>query len=372
MNTLPQVQPCCLPSCDETTIVQVPGPAGDDGADGAAGAAGVNAYTTTTANFTMPAEAGTVTVSVANSTWIGLNQILYIQSAGYMKATALPTSASVTLQNLESTGSGTYTDNVAPATVISSGVKVCPSGLQGPSGAGAAGQLLAANNLSDVASAATSRTNLGLGTMATQAAGTVAITGGTVVGITDLAVADGGTGASTAAAARTNLGLVIGTDVQAFHANLTSVASGLTAAGLALIDDADAAAQRATLGVLPREGLLGSLIGADFNSTADQAITIASGVTKYVIRRIVVTNASISLTTAAGGVYGAASKSAPVIVAAAQVYSALTASTKFKDLTLEAVAGTDIFTQATLYLSLSTAQGSAATASVFIFGDNLT
>ena len=54
--------------------------------------------------------------------------------------------------------------------------------------------------------AGTARTNLGLGTMATQAASAVVITGGTVAGITDLAVADGGTGASTAGAARTNLG----------------------------------------------------------------------------------------------------------------------------------------------------------------------
>ena len=54
--------------------------------------------------------------------------------------------------------------------------------------------------------AANARTNLGLGTIATQAANNVTITGGSITGITDLAVADGGTGASDAATARTNLG----------------------------------------------------------------------------------------------------------------------------------------------------------------------
>jgi hypothetical protein len=73
--------------------------------------------------------------------------------------------------------------------------------------------------------AADARTNLGLGTMATQAASSVSITGGSITGVTDIAIADGGTGASNAATARTNLGLAIGTDVQAYDAELTAIAS---------------------------------------------------------------------------------------------------------------------------------------------------
>ena len=55
--------------------------------------------------------------------------------------------------------------------------------------------------------ASAARTALGLGTISVQDASNVAITGGSISGITDLAIADGGTGASTAADARTNLGL---------------------------------------------------------------------------------------------------------------------------------------------------------------------
>jgi hypothetical protein len=55
--------------------------------------------------------------------------------------------------------------------------------------------------------ASAARTALGLGTIATQDSDDVTITGGNISGIVDLAIADGGTGASSVGAARTNLGL---------------------------------------------------------------------------------------------------------------------------------------------------------------------
>lgn len=82
-------------------------------------------------------------------------------------------------------------------------------------------------------------------------------------------VASGGTGADNASDARDNLGLTIGTNVQAYDAGLQSIAGlttaadtgiyttsadnyatfTLTAAGRSLLDDADTTAQRATLGL---------------------------------------------------------------------------------------------------------------------------
>jgi hypothetical protein len=69
--------------------------------------------------------------------------------------------------------------------------------------------------------AASARTNLGLGSIATQNGNAVSITGGTITGITDLAIADGGTGASDAGTARTNLGLGTIATQNASNVNIT-------------------------------------------------------------------------------------------------------------------------------------------------------
>ena len=97
---------------------------------------------------------------------------------------------------------------------------------------------------------ATARTSLGLGTMSTQDANAVLINGGSITGIADISIFDGGTGASTAKQARLNLNVdSAGTD-NSTDVSLTQVPSNyLTLSG-----------QEITAGIVPVE--LGGTGGA--------------------------------------------------------------------------------------------------------------
>jgi len=118
-----------------------------------------------------------------------------------------------------------------------------------------------------------------------------------------------------------------------------------------------------------QQRLLAKLIGANFNVTTDQTFPLL-GASKYALTSIVVTNASVSLTLAAGGFYTGAGKTGTIVVAAAQVYSALTGATVVLNPTI-AAAGSTLLLTVPLIFALTIGQGSAATADIYVFGQDL-
>jgi hypothetical protein len=246
------------------------GPAGDDGADGAAGADGLQIRSG----------------SGAPGSGVGANGEFYIDTA----ATALygPKTAGAW-------GSGTS--------------------LIGPAGAGS-GDMLKTENLSGLANYTTARSNLGLviGTnVQAYDAGLLSIAGLTTAAdrmiyttaLDTYAVATLTSFARTilddadAAAVKTTLGLTIGTNVQAYDAGLTSIAGLTTAAdkmvyttgsdtyavtdlsafARTLLDDADAAAARTTLGVSAGQAITAmgiySISGGTLTALYDNGLTVA-------------------------------------------------------------------------------------------------
>ena len=151
------------------------------------------------------------------------------------------------------------------------------------------------------------RTNLGLGDLSTQNINNVYITGGSITGITDLAVADGGTGASTAAGARTNLGLASGATttvgtMAVQNANAVTITGGSITGifDLAVADGGTgantAAGARTNLAVPPNTRTItgtGGLTGGG-DLSADRTITIASNSNGYGTRYVSTTAPSVA------------------------------------------------------------------------------
>jgi hypothetical protein len=109
--------------------------------------------------------------------------------------------------------------------------------------------------------------------------------------------------------------------------------------------------------------LLAVYTGVNVNATGDTVLPI-NNTTGYSVSNVIFTNASISLTTAAAGLFTAPSAGGTGIVANAAL-SALTGSTVVSQRT---VASTALQTAQNLYVNVGTAQGAAATMDVYVYG----
>lgn len=108
--------------------------------------------------------------------------------------------------------------------------------------------------------------------------------------------------------------------------------------------------------------LLAVATGVNVNATGDTVLNVINA-SNWSVSNVVFTNASISLTTAAAGVFTAPSASGAIVSNAA--LSALTGPTVVSQRT---VASTAINTGSYLYVNVGTAQGAAATMDVYIYG----
>jgi hypothetical protein len=164
--------------------VSAAGPAGAAGAAGAPGAA-LSAYDALSAAFTMPAAAANVTISIANTAWMGVGQVIYIASAGYFQVASITSTTQVAVTNLN------YPGNASAGGTIVSGSKVSAGGLIGATGSGGAGKNAFTNLAANFTQPAVNSTvSINVGSTAWMAVGQVIFVQGggyySVASITDL------------------------------------------------------------------------------------------------------------------------------------------------------------------------------------------
>ena len=140
-----------------------------------------------------------------------------------------------------SVDSNTYLTSVGTINLASGVTGILPVANGGTGANNTGAFLMAANDLSELNDPQTARDNLELGSMATQGNTSVNIDGGTITGITDLAIADGGTGASTSTDARNNLGAAksgANNDITALSGLTTALSVAQGGTGLTELGDA--------------------------------------------------------------------------------------------------------------------------------------
>lgn len=113
--------------------------------------------------------------------------------------------------------------------------------------------------------------------------------------------------------------------------------------------------------------LLASAQGVNLNAVADTVAPVLDS-SRYSVQSVIVTNASVDLTTAQLAVYSGAGATGTAVKSA----YALTGNSTPAKTVVTAATSTDALTGTPLYIRCTTAQGAAATADVFIYGYDLT
>jgi len=224
---------------------------------GNAGTVTNGVYTTDTSTVTNTMLAGSIANNKLTNSAITINDTSTSLGGTVNVGTVTSVSGAGTVNGINLSGAVTTSGNLTLSGALT-GVDLTSQ---------VTGTLPVSNGGTSASNATNARTNLGLGTIATQNANSVAITGGTITGIT-LAVANGGTGASTLT------GYVKGSGAAALSASTTIPSTDITGLGTIATQNANAAA-------ITGGSVNGTTVGATTASTGAFTNFVASGTATF-------------------------------------------------------------------------------------------